>query len=134
VSFGGYGLKFERKINQMPTEFLFSYGTLQLKPVQLATFGRLLTGTRDALSGFEETELVIEDQAVISISGKKHHTIAKFTGRNSDTISGTIYAVTPEEIERADKYEVAPCQRIAVVLQSGTRAWVYVDGTTVTTP
>ncbi len=93
----------------------------------MATFGRRLTGTRDVLPGFKETLLVIEDQAVISISGKKHHTIAEFTGRTSDTISGIVYAVTPEEIQSADKYEVAACQRVAVVLQSGKRAWVYVD-------
>ena len=108
-------------------EFLFSYGTLQLEPVQMATFGRSLTGKPDVLPGFEETLLVIEDEAVISISGKAHHTIAKFTGRTSDTISGTVYVVTSEEIRSADKYEVAACQRVAVVLQSGTRAWVYVD-------
>lgn len=111
----------------MPTEFLFSYGTLQLERVQIATFGRRLTGKPDVLLGFEETLLVIEDQAVISISGKAHHTIAKFTGRTSDTISGTVYEVTPEEIQSADKYEVSACQRVAVVLQSGVRAWVYVD-------
>jgi hypothetical protein len=111
----------------MPTEFLFSYGTLQLAAVQMATFGRQLTGKLDALPGFEETPLVIEDPAVIAISGKADHTIARFTGRESDTVSGTVYAVTPEEIQSADKYEVAACQRVAVVLQSGTRAWVYVD-------
>lgn len=110
----------------MLTEFLFSYGTLQLEAVQMAIFGRRLTGKRDVLPGFEETSLVIEDQAIISISGKTHHTIAKFTGRTSDAISGTVYAVIPEEIQSADKYEVA-CQRVAVVLQSGIRAWVYVD-------
>jgi gamma-glutamylcyclotransferase (GGCT)/AIG2-like uncharacterized protein YtfP len=111
----------------MPTEFFFSYGTLQLEAVQMATFGRQLTGKRDVLAGFEENVLVIEDEAVISISGKTHHTIAKFTGRASDTISGTVYSVTPEEIQSADEYEVAPCQRVAMVLQSGIRAWVYVD-------
>jgi hypothetical protein len=96
--------------------------------VQMATFGRLLTGRRDVLSGFEQTELIIEDQNVISISGKKRHTIAKFTGRSSDTIPGTVYEVTADEIRSADDYEVAPCQRVTVVLQSGARAWVYVDG------
>jgi hypothetical protein len=108
-------------------EFLFSYGTLQLEAVQMATFGRRLTGKCDVLSGFVEILLVIEDQAVISISGKSHHTIAEFTGMTSDTIPGTVFAVTPEEIQSADNYEVAACQRVAVVLQSGTRAWVYVD-------
>ena len=42
----------------MPTELLFSYGTLQLEAVQMATFGRKLTGTRDVLPGFEATLLV----------------------------------------------------------------------------
>jgi gamma-glutamyl AIG2-like cyclotransferase len=108
-------------------ERLFSYGTLQLEAVQLATFGRRLTGTPDVLSGFEVAPLVVDDEAVIALSGTPHHTIARFTGRASDTIAGTVFAVTPEEIQSADTYEVAPCQRVEVVLQSGARAWVYVD-------
>ena len=111
----------------MVTEYLFSYGTLQLETVQIATFGRLLRGQPDILSGYSEAPLEIEDVAVISISGKSEHTIARFTGRTSDTISGIVYAVTPEEIEQADKYEVAACRRVTVVLQSGIEAWVYVD-------
>ena len=36
------------------TQLLFSYGTLQLEAVQLATFGRKLAGTADGLPGFEQ--------------------------------------------------------------------------------
>jgi hypothetical protein len=93
----------------------------------MATFGRQLTGEPDVLTGFEETPLLIEDPAVISISGKSQHTLAKYTGRASDAISGIVYALTPEEVQNADKYEVTASRRVAVVLQSGTRAWVYVD-------
>ncbi len=114
-------------INETHTEFLFSYGTLQLDPVQMATFGRLLNGTRDALPGFELVSLKIEDQTVIAISGKEYHTMARFTGRASDVVSGAVFAVTPEEIQNADNYEVAAVKRVSVVLQSGRRAWVYVD-------
>jgi hypothetical protein len=110
------------------TELLFSYGTLQLEAVQMATFGRRLIGTADVLSGFEVADLAIEDHAVIAISGTSHHTIAKFTGLASDTIAGTVFAVTLEEIQSADEYEVAPCQRVSVILESGLRAWAYVDG------
>ena len=39
-------------VNEVHTEFLFSYGTLQLESVQMATFGRQLTGTSGALQGF----------------------------------------------------------------------------------
>jgi hypothetical protein len=113
--------------NHVHTELLFSYGTLQLESVQIATFGRLLAGTSDALHGFELVSLAIEDQKVIAISGKSQHTMASFTGRASDVISGTVFTVTPGEIQNADQYEVPAVQRVAVVLQSGVRAWVYVD-------
>jgi hypothetical protein len=115
------------KVNEAHTEFLFSYGTLQLEAVQMATFGRRLAGTSDALRGFELVALKIEDDNVVAISGKAQHTMAKFTGRASDVVSGTVFAVTPDEIQNADEYEVAAVKRVAVVLQSGVRAWVYVD-------
>jgi len=112
---------------ESPTEFLFSYGTLQLETVQMAIFGRRLIGTRDSLPGFEEALVVIDDEATVSMSGKTHHAIAKFTGNSSDSIAGTVFALTPEEIQSADRYEVPEYKRVEVVLQSGVRAWVYVD-------
>ena len=108
-------------------EFLFSYGTLQLEAVQMATFGRKLAGTRDVLPGFKEALLEIDDHETVALSGKTHHPMAAFTGQASDAISGTVFAVAPEEIQNADKYEVAAYKRVAVLLQSGVRAWVYVD-------
>ena len=114
-------------VNEVYAEFLFSYGTLQLEAVQTATFGRQLAGTSDALRGFELVLLKIEDQTIVAISGKAQHTMAKFTGRASDVVSGTVFAVTPDEIQNADKYEAAAVKRVAVVLQSGVRAWAYVD-------
>jgi hypothetical protein len=60
----------------MHTEFLFSYGTLQLEAVQMATFGRQLSGTSDALREFDLVLLKIEDKTVVAISGKAHHTMA----------------------------------------------------------
>lgn len=111
----------------MPTELLFSYGTLQLEAVQLVTFGRTLTGTRDVLPGFEEGFLELTDPTTVSLSGKTRHSIAKFTGRPADTISGTVYELTPEELSSADGYEVPEYKRISAILESGVRAWVYVD-------
>ena len=93
----------------------------------MATFGRQLAGTSDALRGFELVSLKIEDPSVIAISGKAHHTMARFTGRDSDVVPGTVFDVTREEIQNADKYEVAAVKRVSVVLQSGVRAWAYVD-------
>jgi hypothetical protein len=114
-------------LDEVHTEFLFAYGTLQLPAVQLATFGRLLAGAADALQGYALVPLKIEDPAVIALSGKAYHTMAQFTGRAADVIAGTVFAVTPEEINGADGYEVAAVKRGAVVLRSGARAWVYID-------
>ncbi len=111
----------------MATELLFSYGTLQLEPIQLAIIGRTLTGQPDVLPGFEETFVEIDDDSVQSLTGKSRHVIAKFTGRPSDTIPGTVFALTTDEVQKADEYETAEYLRVSVLLQSGTRAWVYVD-------
>lgn len=113
--------------NEPRTEYLFCYGTLQLEAVQMATFGRQLVGKSDALRGFELVPLLIEDQAVVEISGNSHHTMARHTGQDSDVISGTVLQVTSAEVLSADEYEVAAIQRITVVLESGMRAWAYVD-------
>jgi gamma-glutamylcyclotransferase (GGCT)/AIG2-like uncharacterized protein YtfP len=114
-------------VDEAHTELLFSYGTLQLEAVQLATFRRQLSGTIDALQGYELVSLKIEDPTVIAISGKDFHAMARFTGRFADAVAGVVYAVTPDELHHADQYEVAAVKRVAAVLQSGVRAWVYVD-------
>src|SRR5450432_3367340 len=113
--------------DELYSELLFSYGTLQLEAVQMATFGRQLSGTSDALCGFELVPLEIEDETVIAISGKRQHTTARFTGRDSDVVFGTVFSVTPDEITNVDEYEVAAVARVAIVLLSGGRAWTYVD-------
>ena len=111
----------------MSTEHLFSYGTLQLDAVQMATFGRLLSGASDVLSNFELAPIEIDDEETVALSGKSQHTIARFTGRDSDRISGTVYALTSSELESADRYEDEAYVRVAVDLESGQRSWVYVD-------
>jgi hypothetical protein len=78
-------------------DLLFSYGTLQLEPVQLATFGRRLTGTPDGLLGFKQSLVKIEDLTVVATSGKTHHPIVRFTSRATDIVYGTVFKVTVEE-------------------------------------
>jgi Gamma-glutamyl cyclotransferase, AIG2-like len=112
---------------QPATEPLFSYGTLQIEAVQLSTFGRKLEGTPDELPGFAQSMMKIEDAEVVATSGKTHHPIVAFTGRETDAVAGTVFWITAEELQNADKYEVAAYKRIGVILRSGARAWVYVD-------
>lgn len=109
------------KVRQEASVSLFAYGTLQQPNVQHATFGRLLAGRPDTLSGFALASLAITDPKVIATSGASIHTIARRTGDPADRIAGIVFSITPEELEAADAYEVAACRRIEVGLMSGRK-------------
>jgi hypothetical protein len=111
----------------MNTELLFSYGTLQLDHIQQSTFGRTLKGSVDSLPRFREAPLPIEDPEVRATLGKTHYAIAQYTGRDADSIRGTVFELTGEELQLADAYELPEYQRVAVTLASGTQCWVYAD-------
>ncbi|MCY0386727.1 gamma-glutamylcyclotransferase [Robbsia sp. Bb-Pol-6] len=111
------------------TENLFSYGTLQLEPVQLATFGRKLDGKADEMPGFSLDMLRIDDPEVVATSGKTHHPVVRYSGDAKDKVEGMVFAITPEELRQSDDYEVSAYRRDRVVLASGIAAWVYVDAT-----
>jgi hypothetical protein len=106
---------------------LFSYGTLQQDEVQRATFGRLLSGRRDALVGYTQTLFEIDDPEVVAVSGKTHHPMLVFTGDRADRVAGTVFEISDAELLQADAYEVAAYVRVKADLASGGRAWVYAD-------
>ena len=106
---------------------LFSYGTLQQEGVQRSTFGRLLKGSADALVGYAQSMVKIEDADVVAKSGKTHHPIVAYTGAGEDRVAGTVFEITDAELVAADSYEVDAYKRVLAPLASGRRAWVYVD-------
>jgi gamma-glutamylcyclotransferase (GGCT)/AIG2-like uncharacterized protein YtfP len=108
------------------TVTLFSYGTLQLRAVQLQNYGRELGGTADELTGYSLEALGISDPDVVRISGKAIHTIARATGDASDRISGMVFEISEPELAATDAYEADAYARIEAALESGRTAWVYV--------
>ena len=111
---------------------LFSYGTLRQPEVQLATFGRLLEGREAAVVGFRLEWLTITDPAVIATSGSDRHPllVPLADGAAPDaatgSVAGTVFRVTPAELDAADEYEVDDYVRVRVPLDTGEEAWVYV--------
>ena len=106
---------------------LFSYGTLQQADVQLATFGRRLTGQRDELLSFEPSHVQIDDPQVVATLGRTHHANVTFDGNHDSRVPGTVFEVTDAELARADAYEIPFFyKRIEAALASGRAAWVYV--------
>src|SRR4051812_13286211 len=105
---------------------LFSYGTLQLPEVQRATYGRLLYGRADAMTGYRLGPLTITNPEVVALSGGPVHMIACRTGDPADRIAGIVYRITPAELEATDDYEGDAYARIEVELESGASAFVYI--------
>jgi gamma-glutamylcyclotransferase (GGCT)/AIG2-like uncharacterized protein YtfP len=70
--------------------------------------------------------VAIGDRRVVEISGQAVHTIARFTGRADDRITGAVFLLTQEELAATDAYETDAYARVEVTLESGRQAWVYV--------
>ncbi|WEK28824.1 MAG: gamma-glutamylcyclotransferase [Candidatus Pseudomonas phytovorans] len=105
---------------------LFSYGTLQDKAVQLSQFGRELVGCADRMTGYKQSWVEITDPEVLAVSGKAHHPIVSPSSDPADSVSGTVFQITDQELRAADAYEVSDYKRVCVTLASGLTAWVYV--------
>lgn len=105
---------------------LFSYGTLRDSAVQMANFGRLLSGRADILPGYTLAPIAIHDPVVVTLSGKSEHMIAKRSSADHE-VTGVVFELTPEELDAADRYEVAEYTRVLVSLKSGVKSWVYVE-------
>lgn len=104
---------------------LFSYGTLQQKEVQVANFGRELSGSGDVLQGYVVGEVTITDERVLRESGKAIHPILVFTGHPADEVPGSVFEITEAELAQADDYEVDDYLRTPATLKSGKECWIY---------
>jgi len=113
-------------MSQTPQAWLFSYGTLRYREVQLATFGRELEGRPDALCGYALSSVEITDPEVLATSGDTHHPIIQATADPADVVEGVAFQVTQDELTAADAYEVDDYRRVLVPARSGLQVFVYV--------
>ena len=105
---------------------LFSYGTLQQRDVQLANYGRRLSGSPDTLRGYRLETVAIDDPEIVRLSGKPVHWIACHSGNPADCIAGTRFEISAAELAATDAYETGAYARVEVLLDSGFRAWCYI--------
>jgi hypothetical protein len=106
---------------------LFSYGTLQMREVQLANYGRELDGSPDALPGYRLAVVPDRDPDAVRISGTREHFIVQPTGDQADRVPGMVFLLTEEELAATDRYEGSDYARAELTLESGRRAFVYVE-------
>jgi len=104
---------------------LFVYGSLRDPAVQTSLFGRLVQGAPDALPGYRLGTVRIRDEEAIRTSGTATHLIVD-PGHPPDRVEGFVLHLTEAELAIADDYEVEDYARIAVTLESGIEAFVYV--------
>ena len=103
-------------------EQLFSYGTLQSKEIQMQVFNKLLSGTEDQLVGYKLKDLQIEEEF-----GMEDYFVAMPSENLLDTVSGIAFTVSSEDLIKADQFESNAYKRIQITLQSGTKAWIYIE-------
>lgn len=96
--------------------YLFTYGTLQDRSIQLQVFERLLNGSKDVLSGFRISEE--------KIFGR--YPVIEPAENKKEQVNGTVYELIDEELAKADQYEGSAYKKIKVDLISGVTAWVYI--------
>jgi gamma-glutamylcyclotransferase (GGCT)/AIG2-like uncharacterized protein YtfP len=97
---------------------LFSYGSLRQEEVQVATFGRPLTGRPDELLGFE---LVTAQR-----SGTGHANVVR--GAAGSSVPGVAFEISDAELASADEYERRDgYTRVTGALSSGQTSWVYLS-------
>lgn len=84
-------------------EKLFSYGTLQLEEVQLATFNRRLKGSNDKLTGFNLGDLPITCPHVLALSKEPVHKILIPSNNQNDTVEGMVFELTKEICPLAER-------------------------------
>jgi gamma-glutamylcyclotransferase (GGCT)/AIG2-like uncharacterized protein YtfP len=95
---------------------VFSYGSLREKGLQMATYGRLLSGRVDEAPGY-------------TLGRVEPHWNAQHTGHPTDRVAGTAFELTDAELAVTDQYERRDDYvRRQLVLASGAQAWMYVHG------
>ncbi|SIQ12292.1 DUF4286 family protein [Maribacter ulvicola] len=98
------------------THFIFTYGTLQEREIQLGIFARPLNGFEDKLPLYAISENKVADR----------YPTLQYTGKEEDAITGQVYTLTHQELQKADIYEGEAYERIQIQLASGKNAWVYI--------
>lgn len=106
------------------SHLLFSYGTLRLPEVQMALFGRLVSGEADAILGWHQRMIEITDPDVIAKSGTPWHPLVEPSDNPEDAVEGMVFTLSDEDLASADAYEI-DYRRMAVALRSGRQAWFY---------
>jgi hypothetical protein len=96
-----------------PILLLFSYGSLQKKDIQIANFGRELTGREDAVHGYRRHSTAVTDPGIAALIGESHYATLERSSSPEDTVTGMVFEITDEELGSRGKsilsrFEVIP--------------------------
>ncbi len=83
-------------------------------------------GTKDSLEGYTISTIEIKDESFLAKGEDKFQQTLVAMNNNHDTIEGTVFEISGEELQQTDRYEPDNYQRIKIVLRSGKEAWIYV--------
>lgn len=105
-------------------QYLFSYGKLQQREVQIKLLGRELEMNKDILKGYQIASIIITDEIFLETGADINQRIA-LKSNHKDFIEASVLEITEEELIRSDSYEPKNYKRVEMVLESEKKAWVY---------
>jgi hypothetical protein len=114
-------------VSESADQLLFAYGALQGAEMQLDTFGRLVEAEDDVLTGYSRAYADTPGHRIDTASGPTLLPVLRHTGSALDKVVGVVLALTPDELDAADEFQPSLYRRTKVTLESGRRAWLYVD-------
>ncbi|OQD43606.1 hypothetical protein BUL40_03050 [Croceivirga radicis] len=94
---------------------VFSYGTLQQTTIQLDLYGTTLEGITDQLKDYELLNNVVYG---------KYPAVRKALNQ---VVKGTVFNLTTQQLQITDQYEGEAYKRKMLQLNSGIKAWVYIE-------
>ena len=105
----------------MVSHYVFSYGTLQNKTIQLELYGTLLQGQPDILKGFKLNSIMLKN----NLGENKMYPIIEYTGNPNETIKGFVFKMSHTQLSATDIYEGPSYKRISTITELGRTCWVY---------
>lgn len=104
---------------------VFSYGALARPEFQYSLFGELVAIAPARVRGFQLQQVPIPAEELLPTDRQPFRSVAVPAADQNSVVDGFVVRLSSAQIESADEFEAPEYERDVVVLEDGTRAWMY---------
>lgn len=104
---------------------VFSYGALARPEFQRSLFNELVAVEPARVRGFRLERVPIPAEELLPTDREPFRSVAVPAVDQDSAVDGFVVRLSPTQIKLADEFEAPEYQRGVVVLEDGSRAWMY---------